>query len=572
MPQDTLYKFTITSECYSLTPQELLNKLQDRACRSIYLGWTTNGFSVLDLHSRQAISARTIRVLDGTFLKDEDLKEHELQREVNDEDLSPEGYESEYDDSRGERKTRRNQMHEKRKLSQRQAKDSALAKVLQYQEAGYHSYAQEDIEPETFEEASESPIWWTSMTEEMNSHGENGTWELVSLPLGALLVLCKWVYKLKRNEKGEIVRFKSRLVARGFSQQYGVDFFETFAPVGSKCVLRLLLWFAAFFGLVSGQCDVDTAFLYGELEEEIYMMQPPGFDDGSGKVCKLKKGLYGLKQSPRMWYKRLKTYLESLGFKECIKASCLFFKADIAIYVYVDDLVIIAKSRDILEEFKRNLRKEFKIKDLGRPKFILGVHIMYEDQDILLSQSHYIDVLIDRFGLKDSFPVHTPLDSSVALSNFDPSCDKPYDSKRYHQLIGSLLHLSNWTRPDIAYAVSMLSQYLKEPGIRHWEQAKRVLKYLKNTKDLVLSLNGPQQGWCKDMLGCQSNMKGFVGADVRAFSDSDWAGCLNGRKSRSGICAFLGNGLISWMSKKQEKLVEALAKRNIMLLLRVSQN
>jgi len=214
----------------------------------------------------------------------------------------------------------------------------------------------------------------------------NQTWALVDLPPERKVIRCGCIYKAKKNEHGAVYSLKSRLVAKGHSQKPGIDYNDTFAPVGDKVILRFVLSFFLYLGYELFQLDIDTAYVYGNLKETIYMIQP-----GSGRVCLLQKCLYGLKQSEREWYFRLSNFLKSIGFEIGPKEPCLLVKDEVLLFINVDDILVMSKTKQVYERFRDLLKTEFKIKELGKPKHILGVRVEFVENEISLSQRQYIE-------------------------------------------------------------------------------------------------------------------------------------------------------------------------------------
>ena len=286
--------------------------------------------------------------------------------------------------------------------------------------------------------------------------------------------------------------------------------------------------------------DVKSAYLNGELKEEIYMRQPDGFEDGSGRVCRLRKTLYGLKQAGREWNRKFHTDLTSIGFHRTHSDNCVYTrwkdgKLEI-VTVWVDDLILVAVGKTQMVQLKGELNNLFDIKDIGEPKLIIGIQVERnrENKSITLSQSNYIDTVLKRFKMMDANPIGTPLDSNKQIMSKQDSNDSSIDKSLYAQAIGSLLYAAIATRPDIAYAVQALSQHTSNPGPEHWQGVKRVMRYLKGTRDYALTYSGGET----------------VNTVFTAFTDADHAS-NEGRKSISGYTFLLGGGAISWSSKKQ---------------------
>ncbi|GKB78199.1 retrotransposon protein, putative, ty1-copia subclass [Tanacetum coccineum] len=345
-------------------------------------------------------------------------------------------------------------------------------------------------EPITFQDvinSSENDEWVHAMKEEMSSLKKNHTWELVDQPPGQKLVSCKWLYKIKEGIEGvQKPRYKARLVARGFTQRAGIDYNEVFSPVVRHTSIRVILSLTACEDYELEQLDVKTAFLHGNLEETIYMRQPPGFEEGTGnKVCLLKKSLYGLKQSPRQWYKRFDVYMISNGFSRNSYDSCVYFKEFapgmyIYLLLYVDDMLIACKSKSEIEYTKGLLRKEFDMKELGPARKILGMEIVRDrgSRTLKVSQSGYVQKILNNYRVDNGKSVSVPLGAHFKVSLKDcPSND--WDVERmskvpYENVVGSLMYLMVCT-DGYAYAVSIVSRYLANPGLVYGrDQGKHV--------------------------------------------------------------------------------------------------
>ena len=400
-----------------------------------------------------------------------------------------------------------------------------------------------DSEPKAIEEAMNGPEaneWTMAVQDELDSLNEMNTWTLVPLPKNVRNVVdCKWIFRKKYNEDGQIDRYKARLVARGFSQEYGVDYLETFAPVVRLNTLRAVIAVAVQKNFEIHQMDVKTAFLNGELEETVYMKQPPGITE-KGKedwVCKLNKSLYGLKQSPRQWNCKFDASLKEMGFKQSIKDPCLYVKNNPSTYVtvYVDDVVIAGENTESVEKVKDQLKKAFKMKDMGRLHHVLGIKVVHEKNGgINLSQESYIRSLLKRFDLQNMKIYSTPSDTSVILKKHcDDENTKLVDLKLYQSMVGSLMYCSLGSRPDIQYAVSVAARYCSKPNQHHMTAVKRIFGYLKGTIRMTLSYK-PEN------------------VALHGYSDADFARDIDDRKSTSGYVFKLSNGAISWYSGKQK--------------------
>ena len=327
-------------------------------------------------------------------------------------------------------------------------------------------------EPTSIAEALSSPDkakWEDAMKKEMQSLHANDVWDLVKLPANRKAVGSKWVYKQKIGPDGSVERYKARLVAQGFSQKYGLDYDETFSPVVRFESLRTLISLAVQNGMKLHQMDVTTAFLNGELEDEVYMRQPEGFVSKGQEdlVCKLKRSIYGLKQSPRCWNFALDSHLKKMGFEQAKGDPCLYMASEVELFliaVYVHDIVLAGSSDKQIVQVKETLAKQFQVKDMGELHYFLGVNI---DQDkesdrVCIGQPAYTSSVLQKFGMEHAKPVNTPVDTAVKLVKATEE-DECVDQKCYQSAVGSLLYLSTATRPDITYAVSNVAKYSAKP-------------------------------------------------------------------------------------------------------------
>ncbi len=265
-------------------------------------------------------------------------------------------------------------------------------------------------EPRTFSEAMNRPdadLWYKAATDEIQSHLENGTWVLTQLPKGHKAIGCRWVFKVKRNADGSVERYKARLVAKGFSQRPGLEYDETFASTLKWSTLRIILAIAALDDLEVESIDFSTAYLNGELDKEVYMKQPEGFvsPEDEDLVCQLEKGLYGLKQSGRLWYKKLAATLVQMGFKILKSDSSVYILDNgiikVILPVFVDDCTLVSKSKSAIQDLKQKLLSKFKLRDLGSTKLLLGVATTsdHSKHSISLSQKHYVEDILTRTNI-----------------------------------------------------------------------------------------------------------------------------------------------------------------------------
>jgi hypothetical protein len=395
-------------------------------------------------------------------------------------------------------------------------------------------------EPLTYKQAIESENheeWRTAMEEELHSLKENNTWTLVNLPQNREALSNKWVYKIKKKVDGSIERFKARLVIRGFSQEHGIDYHETFSPVVRWDTIRAMLSEAAIRKMHMTQFDVKTAFLYGDIDEVIYMKQPVGFDDGSGRVCKLIKSLYGLKQAPRCWNKKFCSFLLKYKLKQSDSDPCLFISQDrqLIVMIYVDDGLILSPNKSHVDEFLSALTTEFQVRT-SEVGCYLGLQInQLNDGSIFINQEAYIKTILKSYDMCDANSVLTPIDKSQLADDCNNESDMNVNNFHYRELVGKLLYLSIVSRPDISFAINVLSKHVEKPDKRHYAIAKRVLRYLKGTQSLGILYKG---------LSGDENT--FV-----AYSDADYAGDIETRMSTSGYVCLAAGGAVSWASKTQ---------------------
>jgi hypothetical protein len=406
-------------------------------------------------------------------------------------------------------------------------------------------------EPHSYAEAMRGPDadkWRQGTSEELEALRKNGTYEECVAPGGEPVVKSKLVFKIKRDKDGKPVRYKVRAVACGYTQREGVDYFETFAPVARMDSIRTVLALSAAQDWELDGMDVDTAFLQSEVKELIYVRPPKGFEkfDPGGRplVWRLRKSIYGLKQSSRNWHKTIDTWMIEYGFTASSKDPCVYVlrtrRGVLIVCLYVDDLLIAGSHRGMLDEFKEDIARRFKMKDTGELGWMLGVEIIRNRRmkTIELRQSAYIDSMLKRFRMSDCKPVATPAQHGEMLERCKPSEERGPD-RNYRAMVGSLLYAAMMTRPDIAYAVQALSRHLQATGPAHVIAAKRVLRYLKGTRALGIKFNG-QSG---------SGGISMYGYSIYGYVDSDWAGDTDTRRSTGGHVYMLAGGPISWCSR-----------------------
>ncbi|GJU67593.1 putative ribonuclease H-like domain-containing protein [Tanacetum coccineum] len=392
------------------------------------------------------------------------------------------------------------------------------------------------VEPRSVAQALEDPSWVDAMQEEMQPFKFQNAWVLVDLPEDKYAIGTKWILKNKRDARGIVVRNKARLVAQGHRQEEGIDYDEVFAPVARIEAIRLFLAFASYMGFMVYQMDVKSAFLYGRIDEEVYVTQPKGFVDPQHpkKVYKVVKALYGLHQAPRAWYATLSTFLLKHGYRRGTIDKTLFLKKHkrdiILVQVYVDDIIFGSTKKAWCDEFEALMKGEFEMSAMGELTFFLGLQVQQRPDGIFINQDKYVQEILKKFDLECVRTATTPYEAPKPKSKNEP--DSPVNVHLYRSMIGSLMYLTA-SRPDIMFAVSACSRNQVTPTTSNLEAVKKIFKYLKGQPKLGL--------W-------YPRESPFV---LEAYSDSDYAGANKDRKSTTGGCQFLGRRLISWQCKKQ---------------------
>ncbi|CAK9821232.1 Retrovirus-related Pol polyprotein from transposon TNT 1-94 [Anthophora plagiata] len=399
-----------------------------------------------------------------------------------------------------------------------------------------------DTVPTTYTEAimsDDTSKWKRAMDEEMLALEENHTWTLCALPQGKRAIGCKWVFSIKNDAAGNLKRYKARLVAKGFRQRAGIDYFDTFAPVVRYESIRILLAIAAKKDYEIMKFDVKTAFLYGDLQEEIYLDQPPGYknDRLPDAVFKLHRSLYGLKQSPKCWNEKFTKFLKEFNLVNIASDQCVFVgvvnSSKVYLVLYVDDGLIVSENESAIKRVLNYLESNFKITVDHADEF-LGFEIKRDRERRILKicQSGYIKRIIEKFNMSEANPCSVPAEPGMFLPKQTPAVEGKIP---YREAIGSLLFAARVCRPDIEYAVNYASQFLSCYDDTHWQAVKKILRYLNGTRDY-----GIVYGNSKSPL------------EISGFTDADYAGCITTRKSRSGFVFILNGGPITWSSQLQK--------------------
>lgn len=378
--------------------------------------------------------------------------------------------------------------------------------------------------------------YYEAKKEELKSHEEKGTWKVVPLPEGTKLVTSRWVNTDKYRPDGQLLKHKSRLVARGFQQEEGIDYEETFASVVKPASTRILLALAAILSWIVHQGDVKTAFLNSDLDKPVYMRAPKDIKLPRGFCLLLIKALYGLKQSPRAWYQKLRNTLVDWGWRMSAYDPCVFINdsTGLILEVHVDDINVMGKDIQAILDFKTQISRTFPMTDEGECSWYLGMHVEQDRGEIRIHQKKYIDEIVAKYGFSDVAPVKTPLDKDIKLSTQDDYSAHPKFQKEYQSKVGSLNFASNQTRPDIAFATGYVARYASNPNQTHMNAVDRIFAYLKTDPGKAIVYSGKH------------------GLQLRGFVDSDFAGCEDSRRSSTGWVFTLAGGPVSWSSQRQK--------------------
>lgn len=522
-------------------------KLGPRALRSVFVGYAehSKAYRLLDLNSNTIVESRDVEFFENKFYKDSKIID-------NPSACLPNIETHPHIENETQNKTNLDSYTEEPRRSKRQRKGKELhpdfisSQALLFLVEGDRENVTNKIpiilhveeDPKTYIEAISSrdaAFWKEAINDEMDSIVSNKTWSLVDLPPGSKPIGCKWIFKRKYGPNNTVQTFKARLVAKGFRQKEGIDYFDTYAPVARISSIRTLIALSSIYKLHIHQMDVKTAFLNGDMNEEVYMEQPEGFvlSGNENKVCKLNKSLYGLKQAPKQWHEKFDSSILAFGFTHNSADRCIYSKFtneySVIVCLYVDDMLIIGTDMIGILDTKKYLASIFKMKDLGEADTILGINIVKHDHGYALCQLHYIEKMLSKFKHLKFKEYNTPFDSSVKLAKND---GRSIAQLEYASAIGSLMYLMHCTRPDIAFAVCKLSRYTSNPSGEHWKAISRVFGYLTKTIGLGLFYND-------------------FPATLEGYTDASWITDEKDNMSTSGWLFLLGGGAISWASKKQ---------------------
>jgi len=391
-------------------------------------------------------------------------------------------------------------------------------------------------EPNSYKEVlrrKDKEEWTKAIEQELNNMKERNVYVRVNkVPKGTNIVDSRWVFKIKRNSKGEIEKHKARLVARGYTQKYGEDYEETFSPTLKQDSLRVITAIAAENNYKIHQLDIKAAYLYADLKEKLYMKAPEGDPMYNKGYWKLNKALYGLKQAAREWNNNINETLKNIGFIRLSSEPCLYKKVKnnkivCIVGIYVDDILITGIEEEIDKTVKL-IKENYVVTDVGQADFIIGIKMEKTNEGYLLHQKRYVKDILEKFGLSNCKATKTP----HVINNDNVDDDTPFDPTTYRCAVGSLLYLAICTRPDILFSVSRASRYSQKPTLKNWKELVQIFKYLQGTKSYGILYKGK--------------------ADLKTFVDSDYGGDIITRRSTTGYIHFMGNGPTSWYSKLQK--------------------
>ena len=477
---------------YVHNPQ--MPKLDSRATKMMLVGQCERGYLVFDLANTKVHLSRNVKILENVNYYDQKLNSD-------------------------------------KNVSNTQTQEVNFSATYKKKEIEIDQQRVSDIEiPKNYDEAlltANKEDWQCAVLEEYQSLIDNDAYEEVE-KCTQKTIDSRWVFTVKTNEYGVPTKFKARLVAKGYNQIHGIDYIESYAPVSDKTTVRVFFTIAAKKKQKVYHIDIVTAFLNGDLKEEVFVVPPNPFRN-EGKIWKMKKALYGLKQAPKTWNDHFVDVLLKEDFTQSNVDSCLFIKGDIFALIYVDDILVTTATDQQFEGFKNMLIHRWKIHDLGPVRKFLGISVNIRGERFELNQKEYILTLAKKFGTTQCNPVSKPLSSGVeGLESNHKTCDKPIQ-----QLIGSLLYVANSTRPDILASVSILARYTNKPSELLWRYTKQVLKYLQSTCDesLIISDSCP--------------------APIQTFVDADFASDQISRKSQTGFIIKVFGSTVSWYSRKQ---------------------
>lgn len=564
------------SLCYKKEPKEFLNKLDSRATPYYLVGYLSNHlYKLLDPKTSRIATARDVQILEGYCYKDKDMTSSR-------EDLVVEEETSSQEEKENRLIIRRNPMvviNNKKPVSTAATVDNTI--VAQDPSTLLNSlieevvlYTSKDINtPKNYGEVlkhAQREEYLKAMQREFNQLIENNTWKLVPRPSNSPVLKGRWVLNTKHSTTSKDTIFKARWVAKGFLQEYGINYRETFANTSKPNIIRLLLATFSAIGWEIHTWDIKQAFPNAEIDSTIYIDQPEGFVDPKhpDHVCLLNKALYGLKQAGRQWQKLLANLLSKLGFTALFADTATYLNREKAMIIatHVDDLLVFAKTKQLVDQLLKDLGavSSLEIKNLGEVKEFLGVEVIRKKEynTLYLTQSSFLERLLQRFNKQNLRPRSTPLPPGIRLESNQEKAGV-VDTNYYQQQIGSLIYATIFTRPDLAYAVNSLARYMSNPSVDHFKALDHCWGYVKNTKDLALKYALNPTSTYHSALDPKSLKLNLVGS-----TDADWGGDYTSRKSTTGYIFLLNhnkhNSAISWLSKLQRTVALSSAEAEFM--------
>jgi len=534
---------------YKKEPNELIKKLDARANPYILIGYGSNQYKLIKPGGKIAIWARDVEILENSFIKNQPEKISAKLAEIT-------SYLSNTDSIPLEITNDEGQLVDNNDNSDNSTEDWLQKFTQQLQDAALEEGELVLLASDpTYEEAlksPEKPKWDTAINAEYNDLLTNNTWDLVPRTQDIKVIKGKWVLKVKPPLDNPI--YKARWVAKGFLQEYGIDFNETFANTVNPIAWRLIIAIVAYLNWEIDHWDVKLAFTNAKLNEEVYIEQPIGFEDSERPdwVCKLNRALYGLKQSPREWENHLRGLLAKRGFYPLKSEQSIYINKDgtTILIIYVDDILAISLKRDNITSLFTSLSEAIKIKDLGPISTFLGIEFNRNrgDKSIRLSQKAYIDKILKRFNysVKTKGKIYPPISQGIKIEPNEGQATLT-DIKDFQQQIGALLYLNTKTRPDLAYSVGCLARYMSNPSLQHFKLLKKVWYYLEKTSDLGLLYHSDPS----TLLG---------------YTDADWGGDIATRRSTTGYIFLFRGSPISWQSKLQKTVALSSCEAEYMAL------
>jgi transposase InsO family protein len=531
-------------------------KLDEKCNKCVLVNYGENQYKLLDPETHRTFWSRDVTVLEKPYFSDQEDKSSLIANDIDLEDLFSESVKPTSTQPSGANVQVRVPSYTPDETPSQNDRagtyryEGQTIDELSDDELAYHTGTLD--EPKTYKDALQSPKWeeWKkAMEKELFDLDTQNTWSLVDLPRDKTPLKGRWVFKLKRNSTGDIEKYKARWVIKGFLQQPGIDFDETFCNTARPESWRVLLAEASKRDWEIHQIDVKSAFPNADIDKEIYTIQPTGFERGT-KVCRLNKALYGLKQSARQWYKFLKDILNKFGLVHSNADEGIFYKKDLIIVCHIDDLLIISPKLSSVEDFKKHISKSVEITDLGEAHFFLGIQISRDraKHTMTLSQKKYLMEILSKFNKSSVHPVSTPAELGIRLEK-NQSTAEPSAVTEYQKQIGSLMYLMTKTRPDIAFAVNCCARFMSNPDATHFRALERIWKYLVGTVDFSLVYNSSE---------LRPNLSGFV--------DSDWGGDYTTRKSTTGYLFYYANAPVSWSSRLQKTVALSSCEAEYMAL------